>query len=174
MKKQVFRLCENAFFCNSTCYVLMNVAQPARRPCNRPGFQHVMYWWMWHNLPDDLATVLHLHRTANYNQRQAFIQVNDVETSETDRTSSGHFLIVFSHSNCSSSSRNLWGSGLSRVERQHHMNTYCVTDGCIVECPRSLCFKTMWAGRNSFKVLQDRSNGTHRDESTYLASSHER
>ena len=117
---------------------------------------HVMYWWMWHNLPDDLATDLHLHRTANYNQRQAFIQVNDVETKETDRTSSGHFLIdFFSHSNCSSSSRNLWGSGLSRVERQHHMNTYCVTDGCIVECPRSLCFKTMWAGRNSFKVLQD-------------------
>ena len=156
MKKQVFRLGENAFFCNSTCYVLMKLAQPATRPCNRPGFQHVMYWWIWHNLPDDLATDLHLHRTATYNQRQAFIQVNDVETKETDRTSSGHFLIdFFSHSNCSSSSRNLWGSGLSRVERQHHMNTYCVTDGCIVECPRSLCFKTMWAGRNSFKVLQD-------------------
>ena len=95
MKKQVFRLGENAFFCNSTCYVLMKLAQPARRPCNRPGFQHVMYWWIWHNLPDDLATDLHLHRTANYNQRQAFIQVNDVETKETDRTSSGHFLIVF-------------------------------------------------------------------------------
>ena len=56
-------------------------------------------------------------------------------------------LLFFSHSNCSSSSRNRWGSGVSKVQRQHHMNTYCVTDGCIVECPRSLCFKTMWAGK---------------------------
>ena len=122
-------------------------------------FNMLLYWWMWHNLPDDLATDLHLHRTANYNQKQAFIQVkwcwNQRNWSHFQRTFSDCF---FSHSNCSSSSRNLWGSGLSRVERQHHMNTYCVTDGWIVECPRSLCFKTMWAGRNSFKVLQDRSN----------------
>ena len=27
------------------------------------------------------------------------------------------------------------------------MNTYCVTEGCKVECPRSSCFKTMWAGK---------------------------
>ena len=39
MKNQVFRLGENAFLCNSTCYVLMKLAQPASRPCNRPGFQ---------------------------------------------------------------------------------------------------------------------------------------
>ena len=62
------------------------------------------------------------------------------------------------HSNASSSSKNLCGSGLCKVQRQHHMNTYCVTDGCIVECPRSLCFKTMWAGKKSFKDFQDRSN----------------
>ena len=31
----------------------------------------------------------------------------------------------------SSSSKNLLGSGLCKLERQHHMNTYCVTEGCV-------------------------------------------
>ena len=165
MKKQVFRLGENAFFCNSTCYVLMKLAQPARRPCNRPGFQHVMYWWIWHNLPDDLATDLHLHRTANYNQRQAFIQVNDVETKETDRTSSGHFLIDFF---------------LTATVR--------VLPGTFgdLDCP-GWSASTTWthialltgASLNAHGLCVSRPclhahNGTHRDESTYLASSHER
>ena len=43
-----------------------------------------MSWWNWHSLPDDLATDLDfdlaLHRTSKYNQRQTFIQVNDVKT----------------------------------------------------------------------------------------------
>ena len=39
---------------------------------------------------------------------------------------------VFSRllSSASSSSKNLWGSGFSKLQRQHHMNTYCVTEGC--------------------------------------------
>ena len=47
-------------------------------------------------------------------------------------------MFSFCHSNFSSSSKNLCGSGLSKLQRQHHMKTYCETDGCIVECSRSL------------------------------------
>ena len=87
IKKQAFRPGETTFFCISTCYVMMKLAQPARRPRNRPGFPHAMSRWSWHSLPDDLATDLDLHRTSKYNQRQTFIQVNDVETRKSDRTS---------------------------------------------------------------------------------------
>ena len=119
MKKQVFRLGENAFFCNSTCYL-----------------------WI-----DEVGT------TCQTTLQTTFIQGNDVETKQQDlsyeeqraidRPSYKLILLkppadilwwFFSHSNCSCSSRNVCGSGLSRVERQHHMNTYCLTDGCIVEC----------------------------------------
>ena len=62
------------------------------------------------------------------------------------------------HSSASSSSKNLLGLGFFKVHRQHHMNTYCRTDACKVECPRSLHFKTMWAGKKSFKDFQDRPN----------------
>ena len=172
MKKQVFRLGENAFFCNSTCYVLMKLAQPARRPCNRPGFQHVMYWWIWHNLPDDLATDLHLHRTANYNQRQAFIQVNDVETKETDRTSSGHFLIdffltatarvlpgTFGDLDCPGwSASTTWTHIALLTGASLNAHGLCVSRPCEQEGILSKTSKT----------------GTHRDGSTYPASSHER
>ena len=68
------------------------------------------------------------------------------------------FLVVFWSEQRFQFFQNLWGSGLSKLERQHHMNTYCVTEGCKVECPRSLCFKTMWAGKKSFKEFQGRSN----------------
>ena len=119
MKKQVFRLGENAFFCNSTCYL-----------------------WI-----DEVGT------TCQTTLQTTFIQGNDVETKQQDlsyeeqraidRPSYKLILLkppadilwwFFSHSNCACSSRNVCGSGLSRVERQHHMNTYCLTDGCIVEC----------------------------------------
>ena len=73
---------------------------------------------------------------------------------------SGTFSFCHSHSNLSSlssSSKNLCGSGLSKLQRQHHMKTYCETDGCIVECPRSLCFKTMWRGKKIFNNCQDPS-----------------
>ena len=56
------------------------------------------------------------------------------------------------------SSKNLLGLGFFKVHRQHHMNTYCRTDACKVEGPRSLHFKTMWAGKKSFKDFQDRPN----------------
>ena len=61
-------------------------------------------------------------------------------------------------SSASSSSKNLLGSGFFKVDRQHHMNTCCRTDAYKVECPRSLHFKTMRAGRKSFKDFQDRPN----------------
>jgi hypothetical protein len=32
----------------------------------------------------------------------------------------------------------------------------CVAEGCKVDCPRSLHFKTIWAGKKSFKDFQDR------------------
>ena len=62
------------------------------------------------------------------------------------------------HSSASSSSKHLLGCGFFKVDRQHHMNTYCRTDAYKVECPRSLHFKTMWAGKKSFKDFQDRPN----------------
>ena len=68
------------------------------------------------------------------------------------------FWVLLGQSNASCSSKNLCGSGFSKLQRQHHMNIYCVTEGCILECLRSLCFKTMWAGKKSFKDFQDRPN----------------
>ena len=83
-----------------------------------------MSWWNWHSLPDDLATDLDLHRTSKYNQRQTFIQVNDVETKNLIALPADICWCFFSHSNCSSSSRNRWGSGVSKVQRQHDINCY--------------------------------------------------
>ena len=37
------------------------------------------------------------------------------------------------HSSASTSSKNLLGPGFFKVDRQHHMNSYCRTDGCKVQ-----------------------------------------
>ena len=172
IKKQAFRLGETTFLCIFKCYVMMKLAQPARRPCNRPGFPHAMSRWSWHSLPDDLTTDLDLHRTSKYNQRQTFIQVNDVETKN---------LIALPADIC-------WCLFFSTA-------TVRVLPGTVgdLECPRCSA-STTWthivlltgASLNAHGLCVSRpceqegilsktsKTGTHRDDCTYPASSHER
>ena len=52
---------------------------------------------------------------------------------ETNLSSHVFSRLLVRAASASSSSKNLLGSGLCKFERQHHMNTYCVTEGCVVE-----------------------------------------
>ena len=147
----------------------MKLAQPARRPCNRRGFPHAMSRWSWHSLPDDLATDLDLHRTSKYNQRQTFIQVNDVETKNLialpadicwclffSQQLFGFFqepLGIWSVQGAAPAPHELLLTGASL-----NAHGLCVSRPCEQEGILSKTSKT----------------GTHRDGSTYPASSHER
>ena len=202
MKKQIFGLGENAFFVIPHVYVLMKLAQPARRPCNRPGFQHVI-------CIDEFGTTCQttLQRTFTCIeqltiQRQAFIQVNDVEAKETDRTSSGHLLIdffltatvrvlpgTFGDLDCPGwSASTTWTHIALLTGASLNAHGLCVSRPCEQEGILSKSSKTGPTFEFTWTLTHapphphptpphpclHAHNGTHRDESTYLASSHER
>ena len=91
-------------------------------------------------VPIGICVILFLRSLTPYSQaieRKQQFRLHEITifgfSGQPETNSSSH---VFSHlfrgqSSASRSSKNLLGSGLCKLERQHDMSTYCVTDGCL-------------------------------------------
>ena len=61
----------------------------------------------------------------------------------------------------------IWSVQGAAPAPHEHILSYCVTDGCIVEWPRSLCFKTMWAGKYLIPIRGPSPENLHERSMTY-------
>ena len=139
MKKQVFRLGENAFFCNSTCYVLMKLAQ--RISIKVPEHLQERSMTYQFKVPEHLQerSMTYHFKVPEHLQERSMTYQFKVPEQLQERSMTYQFKVP---------------------ENLPSKFTWTLTHAPPHPTPPHPCLHA--------------HNGTHRDESTYLASSHER